>query len=126
MTMEKGGPSLDDAGTPESAWSAWRLHQLPALELGNYRGAVLVAPHPDDEVLAAGGLRQRLSDRGIGLAVVSVTDDEASHSHSATMSPLALADVRSLERCQALDHLGVSARILPAGAPGRLRRGPVR
>jgi len=114
------GPRLDGTGTPESAWADWNLGSLPALELGNYRRAVLVAPHPDDEVLASGGLMQRLSSRRIPLMVLSVTDGEASHPHSPTTTSIILAETRARERCQALDHLGVDAQIhrlaLPDGA----------
>jgi LmbE family N-acetylglucosaminyl deacetylase len=110
-------PRLDLAGTPESAWVSARLDQLPALELGNYRHAVMVAPHPDDEVLASAGLMQRLASRGIPLTVVSVTDGEASHPTSRTATPAILTDMRSLELRQALDYLGLGARIRRLGLP---------
>lgn len=120
MSLEEMGPCLDGGGTPESVWAEWTLGHLPPLELGKYRRAVLVAPHPDDEVLAAGGLMQRLSSRRIPLTVLSVTDGEASHPRSPTTTPLVLAEIRAQERCRALDHLGVDARIhrlaLPDGA----------
>lgn len=40
---------------------------------------VVVAPHPDDEVLACGGLLAMRSERGQPSIVVAVTDGEASH-----------------------------------------------
>jgi LmbE family N-acetylglucosaminyl deacetylase len=120
MKVGKGAPCLDDIGTTESAWSAWSLDQFPLLELGNYHRVIFVAPHPDDEVLAAAGLMQRMASRGIPLTVVAVTDGEASHPHSRTMTPMVLADIRARERCHALDRLGISARVfrlaLPDGA----------
>jgi LmbE family N-acetylglucosaminyl deacetylase len=115
-TGEKG-PRLDGEGTAESDWEAGNLDQLAALNLGNYRRAVFVAPHPDDEVLASGGLMQRLSGMGIPLTIVSVTDGEGSHPRSPTVTPLVLAEMRARERCQALDHLGLGARIHRLGLP---------
>jgi LmbE family N-acetylglucosaminyl deacetylase len=38
---------------------------------------LVIAPHPDDEVLAAGGLMQRLRSRGGAVRVVYLTDGEA-------------------------------------------------
>ena len=105
MTTAPDRPRLDDDGTPEAVWAAGRLHELPELQLGRFSHAVLVAPHPDDEVLAAGGLMQRLCGRGTTMTVVSVTDGEASHPHSRTVTPPELADRRALERRQALTFL---------------------
>jgi len=68
---------------------------------------VIVAPHPDDEILAAGGLMQRLANAGTHLTVVSVTDGEASHPHSPTVTPTAMAERRADELQGALHHLGV-------------------
>jgi len=109
VTTAATGPRLDVAGTPETAWADGRLDQLGELTVGRRRRAVIVAPHPDDEVLAAGGLMQRLSSGGTELTVVSVTDGEASHPGSPTVTPSALADRRAQELEQALHHLGLSA-----------------
>ena len=40
---------------------------------------LIVSPHPDDEVLAAGGLMRKWSERGHAVIVLSVTDGEAAH-----------------------------------------------
>jgi LmbE family N-acetylglucosaminyl deacetylase len=42
---------------------------------------VVVAPHPDDELLAAGATLAAASDAGTEITVVAVTDGEASHPH---------------------------------------------
>lgn len=100
-------PRLDDVGTPEAAWAEWLAARLPEMPLPRCHRAVVVAPHPDDEVLAAGGLMQRLATAGTELMVVSVSDGEASHPHSPTVTPLALADRRVRELRQALAFLGI-------------------
>ncbi len=68
---------------------------------------VVVAPHPDDEVLAAGGLMRWSARQGREVVVVAVTDGEASHARSSRVAPDALRARRALERCEALARLGV-------------------
>lgn len=64
-----------DPGTPEICWDRylrtmplWRPAQQPLL---------VVSPHPDDEVLAAGGLMRLHARAGFDVTVVSVTDGAA-------------------------------------------------
>jgi len=49
---------------------------LPSLTIDSTTRLLLVAPHPDDEVLAAGGLLQRLRAANAQLRVVYLTDGE--------------------------------------------------
>jgi LmbE family N-acetylglucosaminyl deacetylase len=114
--MEKG-PRWDGVGTDEGAWAAWRLADMEPLDALHHLRAVIVAPHPDDEVLAAGGLMQRLAAAGAELIVVGVTDGEASHPRSPTVTPEALAARRAGERRQALSALGVVPTVIPVGLP---------
>lgn len=44
-----------------------------------HESVLVVAPHPDDEVLAVGGLLRQLHRCGTDLVVVAVTDGEGSH-----------------------------------------------
>lgn len=81
------------AGTP-----AWPLPRGPV---------VLVAPHPDDEVLAAGGLLAALAESGIPVTVVAVTDGDAAYRPDGDAE---LAAVRQREQAAALARLGVSAK----------------
>jgi LmbE family N-acetylglucosaminyl deacetylase len=67
---------------------------------------VLVSPHPDDEVLGAGGLVQVLLASGFQLKVVAVSDGESSHPHSKTAKRLDLRSIRSAETREALHRLG--------------------
>lgn len=98
------------AGTPEAAWQAWpALHTFPALELAGCTRALLVAPHPDDEVLGSGGLLRRLDRHGVRTEIVAVTDGGASHPDSPTVRADELAILRRAESRQALARLGLGA-----------------
>jgi len=68
---------------------------------------VVIAPHPDDEVLAAGGLMRWSARQRREVVVIAVTDGEASHARSTRVTPEALRHRRALERCEALARLGV-------------------
>jgi LmbE family N-acetylglucosaminyl deacetylase len=101
-------------GNPESRWQEWpELRAWPALALGRPPATVVVvAPHPDDEVLGVGGLLSLLARAGSSIHVVAVTDGEASHPGSPTVTPEQLARRRVEESQQALAALGApTARI---------------
>jgi hypothetical protein len=68
---------------------------------------VVIAPHPDDEVLAAGGLMRWTAHHRRDVVVVAVTDGEASHARSRRVTPEALRARRARERCEAFARLGV-------------------
>ncbi|MDI5963411.1 PIG-L family deacetylase [Streptomyces sp. SL13] len=98
-------------GTPEEVWRAWPvLAGLPAFELPAAGRVVVVAAHPDDEVLGFGGAMAELADRGVDLRLVAVTDGEASHPAG---HPLAagLAGRRTAETGHALAALGATAAV---------------
>ncbi len=87
--------SEQELGTAESDWLAsdelaacrtidW-TKEVRTSELN--RRAVVLAPHPDDEVLALGGTMIALVRAGFSVDVVAITDGEASH-------PRLTADVR--------------------------------
>lgn len=94
------------AGTGESRWRAWPglagLQPLTSTELPD-QDPLLVAPHPDDEILGAGGLLAML-----GAQVAAVTDGEASHPGSQVHRPDQLARLRRAETRAALSALGRS------------------
>lgn len=86
------------------------------------RTLVVLAPHPDDEVLGCGGLLRWAVGRGVAVRLVAVTDGEASHRRSACITPAALVERRAAERAAALEVLGVDRAVtvtrlgLPDGA----------
>ncbi|MEV7728937.1 PIG-L deacetylase family protein [Streptomyces sp. NPDC087917] len=96
-------------GTPEERWRAWSvLRALPEATLPAAGRVVIVAAHPDDEVLGAGGTLSLLARAGLPLTVVSVTDGEASHPGSTRVTPASLATIRAGELRHALDELGAA------------------
>ena len=102
---------IDAPGTDERTWAAWSwLSTLPGSGLTGLAGvtsAVVVAAHPDDEVLGAGGLTAVLAASRARLRLLAVTDGERSHRGHA--SPAALARRRTAETADALRALGAQA-----------------
>lgn len=100
-------------GTPESRWQAWpALQKTSAIALDELVPpgvcTVIVAPHPDDEVLAFGGLIAMLAARARPVRIVAVTDGEASHPGSPVWTPERLARQRRQESLEGLRRLGCS------------------
>ena len=87
-----------DAGTAESEWEASGLAVLPELPLDAGELAamtfIVLAAHPDDETLGAGGFLSRLHAAGAAVDVLLCTAGEASHPESRTTTPEQLAAVR--------------------------------
>lgn len=103
---------IQGSGTPESAWQAWQQSGeiTPAtVESYLHRGVrlVVIAPHPDDEVLACGGLMAMHQAQEGDISVIAVTDGEASHAASPLWHAQSLAATRCAERIAGLHHLGV-------------------
>jgi LmbE family N-acetylglucosaminyl deacetylase len=97
---------IDRPGTPEHAWDAWPgLRDLPEVAPSSWSSAVVVAAHPDDEVLGAGGTIAIMAAAGVPVRLVAVTDGEASHPGA---DPVAVARTRATETAAALDLLGAS------------------
>jgi LmbE family N-acetylglucosaminyl deacetylase len=97
-------------GTPESIWQAWGgFDALPELRPDTlvplHGKAVFVAPHPDDEVLGMGGLMVQLARLQRKLALVAVTDGDASHPDSSAWTPERLREQRPVETREALQRL---------------------
>jgi LmbE family N-acetylglucosaminyl deacetylase len=112
----------DGEGTSEDEWLAWPgLARLSAVALGELvptgRRAVVVAPHPDDEVLAVGGLLAMLARAGRQSLVVAVTDGGASHRGSTQWPRERLLRVRPMESRRALLHLGLPGDTLRLALP---------
>ncbi|MGH3149424.1 MAG: PIG-L deacetylase family protein [Streptosporangiaceae bacterium] len=96
---------IDRPGTAEEAWDSWvELGFLPAADPAAWASVVIVAAHPDDEVLGVGGTMALLAAAGARLRLVAVTDGEASHPRA---DPAQIARARTAESAAALQMLGV-------------------
>ena len=98
-------------GTPENRWSDF----LSGCEewAPKKGGLVVVSPHPDDELLGAGGLIRDSAMAGEAVTIVSVTDGEAAYRQSK-----GLGSVRRLELTAALRTLCmVHIKIVRVGIP---------
>lgn len=98
-----------NSGTDEAEWeSCPTLAGLPLLRLPRLRRAVVVAPHPDDEVLGVGGILRMLASVGWSVELVAVTDGEGSHPGSDRMFAGELRGLRPNESREAIKHLGLA------------------
>jgi LmbE family N-acetylglucosaminyl deacetylase len=79
---------------------AWHPPREPVL---------VIAPHPDDETLGAGGFIASQRALGIDVTVVAVTDGENAYLDTDPISIETLRQTRCNEQANALDRLGVPA-----------------
>ncbi|GGM82217.1 hypothetical protein GCM10009721_03360 [Terrabacter tumescens] len=125
MVTAPGSPARDfthsEAGTPEARWRespewdhAVRVGR-PA-ETG-VRRLIVVAAHPDDETLGAGGLIHQTARDGREVVVVLLTDGEGSHPGSPSTSPDDLARLRVEESRAALRRLAPDGTLQRLGLP---------
>ncbi|MCT9871923.1 PIG-L family deacetylase [Paenarthrobacter aurescens] len=102
-----------DTGTSEQEWAASGVAALPELPLDEAELAattfVVLAAHPDDETLGAGGFMARLHAAGAAVELILCTAGEASHPESQTTTPEQLAAVRLTEFDTAVSGLAPSA-----------------
>jgi len=78
---------------------------------------IVVAPHPDDEVLGIGTTMRWLTMLRISLTVVACTDGEASHQQSTAITPEELRARRNDERAAAFRVLGIDPEVRRLGLP---------
>ena len=97
-------------GPTETEWNSWpglsRTTTAAALVPRGAR-ALVIAPHPDDEVLTVGGLLAQLARIGTPEQVVAVTDGTTSHPGSSVWPAERLAVERAHESREALRCLGI-------------------
>jgi hypothetical protein len=67
--------------------------------LNNLKSVLIVAPHPDDEVLGCGGLLAECTDNGIRTDILFLTNGEASHKGCCVIPE---KDVATMRRSQAV------------------------
>lgn len=106
-------------GTPESEWAAADL-RFPDFSLDGCERLVIIAPHPDDEVLGVGGIAAVAAARGIETRAVIVTDGQSSHPGSPTYTPNQLAALRRIESARANTTLGLREPVHLGFTDGRV------
>ncbi|WP_259744871.1 PIG-L deacetylase family protein, partial [Pseudomonas protegens] len=107
----KAIPAIDNSW-PSQIWNGARhLADVPPINLGNLvppgSRAVIIAPHPGDEVVASGGLLQVLAHHGHPLQLISISDGSASHPGSELWPKRRLSVFRPQESAEALRRLGL-------------------
>jgi LmbE family N-acetylglucosaminyl deacetylase len=107
---------IDRPGTPEGAWDSWPdLRHLPTAAPSAWPSVVVVAAHPDDEVLGVGGTMAILAAAGVRMRLIAVTDGEASHPGA---DPVVIGRTRTAESAAALGLLGAgAAEVVRLGLP---------
>ena len=109
-----------DPGTSEADWAAARLWARAAPLHASATRLIVLAAHPDDETLGAGGLIATAAAAGTDVSVIVATDGEASHPSSSMAEGLGVR--RRLEVVAALRELAPGARLRFLGLPdGGLR-----
>lgn len=110
-----------DPGIPvvgEQEWtSALDGAAPPAWDRSAPGKLVIVAAHPDDETLGAGGLIHDLSVRGWRTVVIAVTDGEAAFGRDDPGRVERLRRVRPLEQSRAVFRLSPAAETIRLGLP---------
>ena len=104
---------LTGHGTSPQAWKASkRLAEVAPIGCEQLvpanKRAVIIAPHPDDEILGSGGLLQLLHQEKRPLLLISVTNGDSCHRHSTLWDEQRLGIIRSQESAEALSRLGLS------------------
>lgn len=96
----------------EGIWRVWpglqTIKTVTVAELASpERRVIVLAPHPDDEILMVGGLLQQLYAQGNPCLLIAATDGEASHPGSTIWPPELLRMVRPKESVDALLALNI-------------------
>ena len=121
-TLGGGGKTVNQAkvffdpaedGTPEKDWLSlldnardWAPQAGPL---------IVVAPHPDDEILGAGGLVHSWASAGHAVTVVSVTSGEAADTSREDLHLVRRAELRKALRTLSLVHIEVRCLHIPDG-----------
>ncbi len=106
------GPLIAGDGTPDADWLPWladaAITPFPSAALRASDRLVVIAPHPDDEILCGGGLLARHRRAAGEVAVICVSDGEASHPDDPQWTAQILAAARRDESRRGLARLDIA------------------
>jgi LmbE family N-acetylglucosaminyl deacetylase len=102
-----------DRGTPEREWSS--LLNGAQAWTPNVGSLLIVAPHPDDEVLGAGGLIHAWTASGQPVTLLSVTDGEASDPNRPGLAQIRQQELRAALRVLTPAHVKIIRIGIPDG-----------
>ncbi len=99
-------------GTSKQQWLDWDgLQQMNMFDLEQHfpksSRVLILAPHPDDEILGCAGLMQKLSTLQRNLVLVAITNGTGSHPNSKRYTPDQLNQIRPAESKAALKVLNI-------------------
>ena len=89
-------------------WIRLRLCMIP-VEFIDSKRVLIIAPHPDDEVMGCGGLIHRLCKRGIPPHVIILTGGGQSHAACCHLPEAAIKEERRAMASQITQKLGLPA-----------------
>jgi LmbE family N-acetylglucosaminyl deacetylase len=96
----------------ESSWKEKFIAIREGKPLDEFRGRsgnlVVISPHPDDDVLGAGGVMIAASEEGRGVFSVTVTDGRGSPRKGSRISDEEMASLRQIESVAALKAVGAA------------------
>jgi LmbE family N-acetylglucosaminyl deacetylase/SAM-dependent methyltransferase len=109
----------DTDGVAEADWAGQRwLFDLPRLALPAPTSTIVVlAAHPDDESLGAGGLIASAAAAGHRVVVLVASDGEGSHPDAVGVDTEQLRRIRRTEVAEALAGLGAGIELVLLGLP---------
>lgn len=101
---------IEGEGTSKQQWLSWDfLKQCPSLDVARdfpeQSRVVILAPHPDDEILGCAGLLQHLQQLNRQVLIVAITNGTGSHPESTMNTPHYLAKARPAESMAAFKAL---------------------
>ena len=103
-------------GTSIKEWQQWEeLNQLPSCDMAQtfpkHQRVLIIAPHPDDEILGCAGLIQKLAKLKREVVLVAISNGTMSHPDSTYYTPEKLDTIRPQESLQALKTLDLGVQI---------------